>query len=70
MDYKKLRKEAVKGAYFLTKAILENDMELVELETFKLNNTIADLVAIKKENVSYEQIPIAAITGINKNIKK
>jgi hypothetical protein len=71
MTYQQLKKECVKGAYFLTQALLENNTKLVELETFKLNNNIADMLnIIKKENIRNEQDTTNPPQRISENFKK
>ncbi len=51
MNYKQLRKEAIKTAVDLTNAILEKSEQKIELETFKLNHIIADMLEkIKEQN--------------------
>jgi hypothetical protein len=55
MNYQSLRAEAVKISIALTNAMLCKDEQLIQLETFKLNNIIAEMLDImKKDTPKYE----------------
>ncbi len=69
MTYQHLRTEAVKTSIALTNAMLERNSGLIELETFKLNNTIAEMLDVmKKENIHHENT-YSTIKGTNQNLK-
>jgi hypothetical protein len=70
MNYKKLRREAVKGAYFLTKALLEDDVKLIELETFKLNDTIDQMLQIIKKEKDNEQNTLNTTERVSPSAKR
>ena len=55
MNYQELRNKAIKTSVALTNAMLCRNAELIELETLKLNNVIADMLDVmKKYTPEYE----------------
>lgn len=67
MDYQLLRGEAVKCAIELTRAMLQKDRNLIELNTFKLNHCVAEM--LEKLEQKNENTP-NKIERISKYTKK
>jgi hypothetical protein len=70
MTYQNLRTEAVKTSIALTNAMLCKNKQLIELETFKLNNIIAEMLDVMKNNIPEYENTYTEIKRTNENLKR
>lgn len=63
MNYTELRKEAIHTAVNLSKAMLAKNDKMIELNSYKLNHTIAEMLE-KLRNGDVEETNREVISGI------